>query len=97
MLGIKERSDTMWKIPDRVYDTIKWIVVIFLPALNILIASLGDALGFDSVVVCKVITAVTVFLGALIGVSTVAYNKQKGTDDGEDAPAKPENNFEKKC
>lgn len=71
----------MCRIPDKIYDWLKWIVVIFLPALNILIASLGDALGFDSVVVCKVISAVHVFLGALIGVSAVAYHKEKGANN----------------
>ena len=74
----------MWKISNRAYDIIKWIVVIFLPALNILVASLGDALGFDSVVTCKVITAIHVFLGALIGVSSISYHMdKKGADNGE--------------
>ena len=71
------------KLSDKWYDILKWIVVIFLPALNVLIAALGDALGFDSVVICKVITAIHVFLGALIGVSSVTYNKQKGEDNGK--------------
>lgn len=70
-------------IPNKLYDWLKWIVVIFLPALNVLMASLGDALGFNSVVICKVIIAIHVFLGALIGVSTIAYNKQKGDKNGE--------------
>ena len=70
-------------IPNKLYDWLKWIVVIFLPALNVLMASLGDALGFNSVVICKVIIAIHVFLGALIGVSTIAYNKQKGDQNGE--------------
>jgi len=75
----------MWRIPDKIYDILKWIVVIFLPALNILVASLGDALGFDSVVTCKVITAIHVFLGALIGVSSISYHMdKKGAENGED-------------
>lgn len=65
------------RIPDKVYEVLKWIVVIFMPALNALIFALGHALGFDSSVVCEVITAVHVFLGALIGVSTAAYNKEQ--------------------
>lgn len=65
------------KLPNKVYDVMKWIVVVFLPALNTLIFALGGVLGFDSNVVCGVISAVTVFLGALIGVSTIAYNKGK--------------------
>lgn len=64
------------KLPDKWYNILKWIVIIFLPALNTLIFSLGGILGFDSTIVCGIISAVTVFLGALIGVSTRAYNKE---------------------
>ena len=65
------------KLPDKVYDILKWIVVIFLPATNTLIFALGNVLDFDSEVVCGVISAVTVFLGTLIGVSTYSYKKGK--------------------
>ncbi len=65
------------KLPDKVYDVLKWIVIVFLPAVNTLIFALGGILGFDSSTVCGVISAVTVFLGALIGVSTIGYNKEK--------------------
>lgn len=64
-------------LKNKVYDILKWIVVIFLPALNTLIFALGGVLGFDSSVVCGVISAVTVFLGALIGVSTHQYRKDQ--------------------
>lgn len=69
------------KIPDRVYDVLKWIVVIFLPALNGLILALGVVLGYDSGTVCGVITAIQVFLGALIGVSTITYNKEQNNEN----------------
>lgn len=69
------------KIPDRVYDILKWIVVIFLPALNGLILGLGVVLGYDSDTVCGVITVVQVFLGALIGVSTITYNKEQNNEN----------------
>lgn len=66
------------KLPNKIYDILKWIVIVFLPALNTLIFALGAVLGFESEVICGVISAVTVFLGALIGVSTIGYNKDKG-------------------
>ena len=72
------------KLPNKVYDVLKWIVVVFLPALNVFIFALGEVLGFDSHIVCGVIAAVTTFLGALIGVSTIGYNKTKeGGNEGE--------------
>lgn len=75
----------MWKLSGKAYDILKWIVVIFLPALNGFIFALGHALGFDSTVVCEVITAVHIFLGALIGVSTINYNKDKEATNGEES------------
>ena len=71
------------KLNDKVYDVLKWIVLVFLPALNVLIFTLGRVIGFDSTVVCGVISAITVFLGALIGVSTMAYNRDKEGNDGK--------------
>ena len=71
----------MWKLSGKAYEIIKWVVVIFMPALTGLVYALGHALGFDSTVVCEVITAVQIFLGALIGVSTITYNKTKEGDE----------------
>ena len=71
------------RIPDKVYEILKWIVVIFMPALNGLIYALGHALGFDSTITCEVITAIQIFLGALIGVSTISYNKEKNNGESD--------------
>lgn len=67
-------------IPNKVYDILKWIVIVFLPALNTLIFALGNVLQFETSVICGVISAVTVFLGALIGVSSVKYTKNNKTE-----------------
>lgn len=69
------------KLPDKIYDILKWIVIVFLPALNTLIFALGGVLGFETNIICGVISAVTVFLGALIGVSSYTYNKEKSTTE----------------
>ena len=67
-------------IPNKVYDILKWIVIVFLPALNGLILALGNVLQFESSVICGIISAVHVFLGALIGVSSVKYTKSNKTE-----------------
>ena len=67
-------------IPNKVYDILKWIVIVFMPALNGLILALGNVLQFDSSVICGIISAVHVFLGALIGVSSVKYTKNNKTE-----------------
>jgi len=67
-------------IPNKVYDILKWIVIVFMPALNGLILALGNVLQFETSVICGIISAVHVFLGALIGVSSVKYTKSNKTE-----------------
>ena len=71
-------------IPNKVYDILKWIVIVFLPALNGLILALGNVLQFESSVICGIISAVHVFLGALIGVSSVKYTKNNKTEANDE-------------
>jgi len=60
---------------NKVYDILKWVCLIFLPALSVFYAALDGAFGCGYVdTVCTVIAAVGAFLGALIGVSTKEYN-----------------------
>lgn len=69
------------KIPDKLYDFLKWFVLIFLNALSVFYFALSEIWGLPyASQICGTIAAVGVFLGALIGVSTVAYNKSKGGD-----------------
>lgn len=67
------------KLPDKAYDFLKWFVLIFLNALSVFYFAIAEIwqLPYASEI-CGTIAAVGVFLGALIGVSTAAYNKQKG-------------------
>lgn len=64
-------------LPDKVYDILKYVATIFIPALIVLISSISAAVGADTAVLCAVIGAVGVFIGSLIGVSTKSYNKKK--------------------
>ncbi len=66
------------KMSNKVYDWLKWIAQVLLPALGTLYAALGAALGWGNVdVVVSVIMAVDAFLGALLGLSTARYNKEQ--------------------
>jgi len=63
-------------LPNGVYDILKWVSVIALPALAVLVGVLGKTWGLpdvDKIVIT--INAIGVFIGALIGVSTAQYNK----------------------
>lgn len=65
-------------IPDKVYDILKWICILFLPALATLWFTLGKIWGFPYLSEIEAtIIAIDTFMGALIGVSTISYKKKK--------------------
>ena len=61
---------------DKVYDVLKWIAQILLPALGTLYFALAGIWNFPyAEAVVGTITAVDTFLGVLLGISTINYNK----------------------
>ena len=65
-------------LKNEIYDVLKYVVIIALPALAVAYGALSDVWGFpygDEVV--RTINIVATFLGALICVSTVNYNNNK--------------------
>jgi len=69
-------------ITGRLYDWLKWIAQIFLPALGTLYYTLAGIWGLPSAdEVVGTIMAVDLFLGLLLGISQVSYNKQVGRGD----------------
>lgn len=70
----------MPKIPDVLYNWLKWIALIALPALATFLSLVLGALNVDPTTVNTIviiINATAGLIGALIGVSTIAYNKDK--------------------
>ncbi len=64
------------KIKDSVYDVLKWIAQIVLPAIGTLYFALAGIWGFPyGEQIVGTITAIDAFLGALLGISTAKYNK----------------------
>jgi hypothetical protein len=65
------------KLSNKLFDVLKWVAILFLPALAILIRTVfaiwnipyGDQIS-------ATIIALQVFLGAILGVSTLNYNKE---------------------
>ena len=73
-------------ISDKLYTILKWIAVICIPAVVTFLGVVLGVLGVDAKVVNIIVTiigAIGTLIGTLIGVSTSAYNKQKGAKDGE--------------
>lgn len=64
------------KIPDKLYDIFKWVVIIVLPAIATLYAALSAVWAWPySEEVVTTITAVDTFLGAVLCISSATYNK----------------------
>lgn len=62
---------------NKVYDTLKFIAQIVLPAAGTLYFALASIWGFPyGEQVVGTITAVDTFLGAILGLSTINYNKR---------------------
>lgn len=66
------------KLPDKVYNVLKWLTMIVLPALATLYFALSGIWGFPyGEQVVGTITALVTFFGVVLGVSTAQYNKKK--------------------
>lgn len=76
-----ESEADMIKLNGALYEWLKWIAIIFLPALSAFIPKLfsiwsipfGDQIG-------DTISVINTFIGAIICVSTISYNKSHKID-----------------
>lgn len=63
---------------NKMYDVLKWIAMYLLPALGTLYFALAGIWEFPyGEQIVGTITAVDTFLGVILGISTVQYNKQQ--------------------
>ena len=59
------------------FDFLKWVCIIGLPAIATLWFTLGKIWGFPYLSEIEAtIIAIDTFLGALLGISTIQYNKE---------------------
>lgn len=64
------------KIKDSVYDVLKWVAIIVLPALATLVTVVFKVWGIPyGDEIAQTITAVATFLGAVLMVSNATYRK----------------------
>lgn len=67
------------QLPDKVYDVLKWIVCICIPALTTAFVGLDKIFGWGyAEVVAQISAIVCTLIGALVGISTAQYNKSQG-------------------
>lgn len=68
---------------NKTYDVLKWVAQIFLPAVATLYFAIASIWGLPySEQIVGTITAIDAFLGALLGISTYQYNKDRNNDAG---------------
>ena len=67
------------RIPDNVYNILKWVALICIPALTTFLSVVLGVLSVDpklTNIIVTIIAAIGTLIGSLIGVSTKAYNKE---------------------
>lgn len=63
---------------NKVYDVLKWITLVLLPALTTLVGVILNCFNVGCTdMVLTIMTAITTFMGAILGISSANYNKNK--------------------
>ncbi len=66
------------KMNDKLYDILKWVVMIVIPAITTAYVGLAAIWAFPyAEEVAKTSAVVCTLLGALLGISTAEYNKSE--------------------
>lgn len=67
------------RIPDNVYNILKWVALICIPAVVTFLSVVLGVIDVDPKtinVITTILTALATLIGSLIGISTKAYNKE---------------------
>lgn len=65
-------------LTNKTYDVLKWVALILLPAMGALYFGLAGIWNFPyGKQIVGTITVIDTFLGAILGISTVQYNKKE--------------------
>lgn len=66
-------------LSDKAYDILKWVAIVALPALSTFIVVISKIWGWGELglMIAQTITAIAVLLGALLGISSIQYNKKE--------------------
>lgn len=72
------------KMSNKVYDILKWIALVFIPALITFYGVVGNVLNIPCTdIVLTIMGAFDVFLGSLLGISSAKYNKTESGENNE--------------
>lgn len=66
------------QLPDKVYDILKWLVLVVIPAVTTFYAVCDKVFGWGyAEIVTTISAALCTCIGAIVGVSTAQYNAKK--------------------
>lgn len=66
------------KINDKIYDVLKWVAMLFLPALAVLVKTVFTVWNIPYAdEISTTIMAIDAFLGAILGISTIQYKNNE--------------------
>lgn len=68
------------KLPDKVYNILKWVALICIPAIVVFLSVVLGVLDINPKtvnIIVTIISAVGTLIGSLIGVSNSNYNKEE--------------------
>ena len=68
------------QLKDEIYSVFKWFLITFVPALVLLISTLGTIYNFDTEIITLTIGAFATFIGAITGISHVNYYNEKESE-----------------
>ena len=66
------------KLSNKVYDVLKYALMIFVPAVITLLGTLGKIYNFETEIIVLTISAIATFVGTITGISSINYNKKGG-------------------
>ena len=70
------RGEKTMKINSKVYDVLKWVAMLFLPALALLVQTVFAIWGIPyGEQISATIVAINAFLGAVLGISNIGYQR----------------------
>ena len=67
------------KLPDKVYDTLKWLLIVVVPAAITLLTVLTKAWNWNIPLeaIVATISGVATFVGVCVGISSINYTKSQ--------------------
>lgn len=65
-------------LPQKVYEWLRWIIAIVIPAAIVLFGVIGNVLDIPNTdVILTIAGAVEVFLGTIFGISKINYDREQ--------------------